>query len=212
MDVKAHWEHIYQTKGPDQTSWFEPEATLSLALVQRVAPRRNEAIIDVGAGASTFVDGLLNAGYRRITVLDISAAALEQAKRRLGEHANTVEWREANVLTADLSADSVDVWHDRAVFHFLIDAASRRTYVAQMTRALRPGAFALIATFAENGPTRCSGLEVARYSPQAIEAELGGDFQRLESHQQTHITPWGAPQAFTHCLFRYTPAMKPDAS
>lgn len=205
MDAKAHWEYLYQTKGPDQMSWFEPEATLSVALIQRVAPTRNESIIDVGAGAATLVDGLLIAGYHRLTVLDLSAAALEQARRRLGERASAVEWREADILTATLAGGAFEVWHDRAVFHFLTDAADRRAYVAQVRHALQPGGFALVATFATDGPARCSGLDVARYSPDSLHAEFGDDFRLLASEQRTHVTPWGAPQAFTYCLCRYEP-------
>ncbi len=205
MNAKAHWEALYRTKGPDQMSWFEPEATLSLALVQRVAPTRDEAIIDVGAGSATLVDGLLTAGYRRVTVLDLSAAALEQAQRRLGDRARAIDWREADILDAPLPGRAFDVWHDRAVFHFLTDAADRRAYVTQVRRALRPGGFALVATFATDGPSRCSGLEVARYSPDSLHAEFGDDFRLLTSERQTHVTPWGAPQAFTYCLCRYEP-------
>jgi SAM-dependent methyltransferase len=205
MDPKAHWEHVYNTKGPDQVSWFEREATLSLALVQRVAPRRDEAIIDVGAGAATLVDGLLAAGYHDITVLDLSAAALAQAQHRLRERAAAVDWREADILTADLPPARFDVWHDRAVFHFLTDPADRATYVDQVRRALRPGGFALVATFAEDGPTRCSGLEVARYSPDSLHAQFGSDFRLLTSRRRLHHTPWGAEQAFSYCLCRYEP-------
>jgi ubiquinone/menaquinone biosynthesis C-methylase UbiE len=205
VDPKAHWENIYETRSPDQVSWFEPEATHSLALIQGVAPTRHEVIIDVGAGAATFVDGLLSAGYQHITVLDLSAAALAQAQRRLGKRSRSVHWREANVLDVALPNHAFDVWHDRAVFHFLTNAADRRTYVAQVRRALRPGGFALVATFAADGPSRCSGLKVARYSSGALHAEFGADFRLLSSDRQTHITPWGAEQPFTYCLCRYEP-------
>ena len=205
MDPKAHWEHLYRTKGPDQMSWFESEATLSLSLVQRVAPTRGESIIDVGAGAATLVDGLLSAGYNRITVLDLSAAALTQAQQRLGDRSRAVEWREADVLTAQLPAGAFDVWHDRAVFHFLTKPADRQAYVAQVRRSLRPGGFAIVATFATDGPARCSGLEVARYSPASLRAEFGVDFRLVESEQKVHLTPWGSPQAFTYCVCRYEP-------
>jgi SAM-dependent methyltransferase len=205
VDSKAHWEHIYETKSPNQVSWFEPDATLSLALVRSVAPTREEAIIDVGAGASTFVDGLLTAGYHRITVLDLSAAALAHAQHRLGERTRTVQWREADVLDVALPANAFDVWHDRAVFHFLTRAVDRRAYVAQVRRALRPGGFALVATFATDGPSRCSGLEVARYSANSLHAEFGADFELLSSDQLMHMTPWGAEQPFMYCLCRYEP-------
>jgi len=186
-------------------SWFEPEATLSLDLVQRVATTRRESIIDIGAGAATFVDGLLRAGYQQITVLDLSATALAHAQRRLGDRARAIQWREADILEAALPRRAFDVWHDRAVFHFLTRAADRSAYVAQVRRALRPRGFALVATFATDGPSRCSGLEVARYSANALHAEFGADFHLLSSARQIHITPWGAEQAFTYCLCRYEP-------
>jgi SAM-dependent methyltransferase len=205
VDSKAHWEHVYQSKRPDQVSWFEPQATLSLALIQQAAPDRESTIVDVGGGASTLVDGLLAAGYRQITVLDLSASALDHARQRLGERANAVSWREADILTAELPGNAFDVWHDRAVFHFLTDAVDRARYVSQVRLALRPGGHALVATFAEDGPSRCSGLEVARYSATALHSEFGADFRLVVSQRQMHSTPWGATQAFTYCLCRYEP-------
>lgn len=213
MDSKSHWEQVYHENGPEQLSWFQPEARLSRELIQRNAPDRNAAILDVGAGASTLVDGLLAAGYRRLTVLDISAAALAQAQRRLGPDAALVEWREADVLSVPLAAASLDVWHDRAVFHFLTAARDRSRYVAQVRQAVRPHGYVLVAAFAEDGPTRCSGLEVARYSPTALHGEFGPDFRMVESRREEHHTPWGALQAFTYCLCRYEPRarMRPAA-
>lgn len=207
MDQSSHWEHVYRTKGPDQTSWFQPEASLSLALIQGVTPGLESSIIDVGAGASTLVDGLVTAGYRRITVLDLSVAALAQAHQRLAESdiTDAVTWRHADVLTVQLSAAAFDVWHDRAVFHFLTDAADRARYVAQVRHAVSPGGFVLVATFAEDGPMRCSGLDVARYSPHALHSEFGSDFRLVDSRREEHSTPWGARQAFTYCLCRYEP-------
>lgn len=205
MDSKAHWEHLYSTHGPDQVSWFEAEATLSLGLIERVAPSRESTIIDVGGGAATLVDGLLTAGYRHITVLDLSAAALSQAQRRLAERARAIAWREADILSAELPASAFDVWHDRAVFHFLTDAPDRVRYVSQVRHALRPGGYALVATFAEDGPTRCSGLEVARYSVDALHTEFGAEFRLVASERRVHLTPWGARQAFTYCLCRFEP-------
>lgn len=205
MDPKAHWEHLYRVKGPDQVSWFEAEAIRSLALIQGAVPDRDAAIIDVGAGAATLVDGLLNAGYCRITVLDLSAAALAQAQHRLAERARAVVWQESDILTADLPASAFDVWHDRAVFHFLTNAADRVRYVAQVRHALRSGGYTLVATFAEDGPARCSGLEVARYSADALHTEFGDAFRLVTSQRHTHRTPWGAEQAFTYCLCRYEP-------
>jgi 2-polyprenyl-3-methyl-5-hydroxy-6-metoxy-1,4-benzoquinol methylase len=205
MDLKSHWERVYQTTKADRVSWFQPEARLSLELIQQVATDRASNIIDVGGGASTLVDGLLAAGYSRITVMDLSAAALTQARRRLAERQALVEWKEGDVLTADLPAAQFDVWHDRAVFHFLTEPQQRADYVAQVRHALRPGGYALVATFAEDGPTRCSGLDVARYSADALHGEFGPDFRLLESRREQHITPSGARQSFTYCLCRYEP-------
>jgi len=205
VDSKRHWESIYETKRADEVSWFQPEARLSLELIQRVVPNRGAAILDIGGGASTLVDGLLAAGYRSITVLDLSSAALEQARARLGSAAAQVTWQEADILEASLARGAVDVWHDRAVFHFLTAVDQRRRYVQQVRHAARPGAHVLVATFAHDGPTRCSGLEVARYTPEALHGELGEDFRLLSSAREEHVTPWGAQQAFVYCLCRYEP-------
>jgi len=205
VDQASHWEQVYLMKGPDQVSWFQAEARLSLELIQQAAPARDSAIIDVGAGTSTLVDGLVTAGYRRIAVLDLSVAALDQAQRRLPDAGRAVVWHNADVLTIELPASALDVWHDRAVFHFLTDAADRARYVAQVRHAVKPGGFVLVATFAEDGPTRCSGLDVARYSPETLHGEFGNDFRLVESRREEHSTPWGAPQIFTYCLCRYDP-------
>jgi 2-polyprenyl-3-methyl-5-hydroxy-6-metoxy-1,4-benzoquinol methylase len=204
MDRHEHWETVYRTKGPDQVSWFQAEARLSRELITRAAPDRAAAIIDIGAGASTLVDGLLGAGYHHLTVVDISAAALELAKTRLGAAAAPVTWQAADVLAAEFPAQRFDVWHDRAVFHFLTDPADRARYVAQVRHAVRPGGIVLVATFAEDGPLKCSGLEVARYAPDALHAEFGEGFALIESHRELHTTPSGATQAFTYCVCRVT--------
>lgn len=205
MDRLAHWEHVYRTKQPDQVSWFQAEARLSRELIERVAPDRTAAIIDVGAGASTLVDGLIASGYEALTVLDISPAALAVTQARLGAAGARVTWQAADVLRADLPAHAFDVWHDRAVFHFLTDAADRARYVDMVRHAVRPGGTVIIATFADDGPLRCSGLEVARYSPGALHAEFGAGFTRIESHRELHTTPSGATQAFTYCVCRVDP-------
>lgn len=201
MDPKSHWEGIYTTRRATEVSWFQPEAKRSLDLISAVAPDRTAAILDVGGGASTLVDGLLGAGYAEITVLDLSEAALEQARARLGVEAAGVRWIAADVRTATLP--QVDVWHDRAVFHFLTAAADRQRYVEQVRRSVRPGGHVLVATFADDGPTRCSGLEVARYSPDALHAEFGGGFRMIRSEREEHVTPSGAVQRFIYCLCRY---------
>jgi SAM-dependent methyltransferase len=205
VDPKAHWEHVYQDKAPDEVSWFEPRATLSLDLIRRIAPDRDSAIIDVGAGASTLVDGLLDAGYHNITVLDLSGAALAQTRKRLAGDADLIEWLEADVLSVKLPPASFDVWHDRATFHFLTTPEARERYVAQVRHAVRPGGHVLVATFAEDGPSRCSGLPVERYSPEGLQHEFGDDFHVVTSQHYEHRTPAGARQAFTYCLCRFEP-------
>lgn len=205
MDAKTHWQNVYATKSPEQLSWFQAEATLSCKLIGRFAPDRSARILDVGAGASRLVDGLLDAGYRRITVLDVSPAALMSARKRLGARAAAVDWKEADVLTASLPREGFEVWHDRAVFHFLTETTDRQRYVEQVRRAVKQGGFVLVATFAEDGPTRCSGLETRRYSAASLHAEFGLAFELIASEREDHVTPWGAVQAFTYCVFRFQP-------
>jgi len=202
VDLKSHWEGIYRNKLPTQVSWYQLHARRSLDLIRRVSPPLDGAIIDVGGGASTLVDDLLDAGYHDLTVLDLSAAALTVARRRLGTRANTVRWVEADVLNASLRKAGYSVWHDRAAFHFLTAPADRARYVAQVRQAVRVGGFVLVATFADDGPTRCSGLEVARYSPEALHAEFGAPFQLMTSEREEHVTPLGVRQAFIYCLCR----------
>lgn len=202
MTRADHWQHVYQTRGPDQVSWFQAEARLSRQLVESLSPDRSSAIIDIGAGASTLVDGLLGAGYGTLTVLDVAPAALALARARLGPVAARVQWWAADVLEAALPERAFDVWHDRAVFHFLTATADRQRYVEQVARTVRPGGLVIVASFAEDGPTRCSGLEVARYSPIQLHAEFGAPFALIESHRELHTTPGGATQAFTYCACR----------
>jgi ubiquinone/menaquinone biosynthesis C-methylase UbiE len=168
MSAKQHWETIYRTKATTEVSWFQREAHVSLDLIRSVAPDLDSAILDVGGGASTLVDGLIERGYRSVTVLDIAPAALAAARERLGPAADGVRWIVADALTHPLPPGSVDVWHDRALFHFLTSADDRRTYVAQVQRAVRPNGHVIVATFAAEGPTRCSGLEVRRYGPTEL--------------------------------------------
>jgi SAM-dependent methyltransferase len=209
LSKQPHWEQVYQTHGPDQVSWFQPEARLSRELITRLVPEHTAPIIDVGAGASVLVDGLLAEGYHDLTVLDISPAALAVAQTRLGAAAGRVSWIASDLLTAPLTAGRFKVWHDRAVFHFLIDAEDRARYVMQVRHAVQPGGLVLVATFAEDGPTRCSGLEVARYSPEALHDQFGQEFLLIESQRELHTTPAAATQAFTYCACRYVPHSGP---
>lgn len=204
MTNKTHWENVYQTKSSDTVSWFQQEASTSLSFLARSGKGNSAAVIDVGGGASTFVDGLLDLNYQQISVLDLSAAALAQSQKRLGELASKVKWIEADVLNADLPVHAYDVWHDRAVFHFLTKPEQRTRYIEQMHKSLKPNAVVIMATFAEDGPEKCSGLPVKRYSPEQLQAELGNHFKLQFSEHNTHITPAGAEQKFQYSCFLYT--------
>lgn len=199
---EGHWESVYRTKSPTQLSWYQPEARLSLGLIRRVAADLDAPIIDVGGGASTLVDGLLDAGYRALTVLDLAPKALTLAQQRLGKRAELVTWISADVLTTPLPSDNYAIWHDRAVFHFLTDPRARARYVAQTVRTVRPGGHVIVASFGPEGPSRCSGLEVVRYSPDGLHAEFGSAFRLLDSAREDHHTPDGSVQAFVYCLCR----------
>jgi SAM-dependent methyltransferase len=204
VDRKAHWEQVYRTKSPTSVSWYQPEAALSAQLIEQIAPDRTTPIIDVGAGASVLVDQLLDAGYLDLTVADIAGAALELSRERLGPRAASVQWLEGDIVHATLRPARFQLWHDRAVFHFLTEAADRAAYLAQVTRALAPGGHLLLATFAEDGPTRCSGLDVVRYSPEALLAELGDGFEAIEAQREEHHTPAGSVQYFTYLVCQRT--------
>ena len=204
MDPKQHWESVYRKRDPAQASWYQAEATLSLALIRNAAPPW-AVVLDVGGGSSTLVDGLLATGYHGVTVLDISSAALDHARRRLGDAAHEVNWMVADILTAVLPDHGVDVWHDRAVFHFLTSATDRERYVSQVKGAMRAGGVVLVATFADDGPTRCSGLPVERYSAGELHGQFGPDFRLIASRREEHVTPQGVVQAFVYCLCRYEP-------
>jgi SAM-dependent methyltransferase len=201
-DRTAHWERIYGTRAPQDVSWYQAEARMSLALVRRVAPDVESPIIDAGGGASTLVDGLLEAGYRHVTVLDVSTAALAHARARLGSQSASVAWLVGDVLSIDFRPSGFDVWHDRAVFHFLIDAAERQQYVWQVSRAVREGGHVIVATFANDGPEKCSGLPVVRYTPDRLAEEFGTAFRLVDSAREVHVTPAGARQAFSYSVLR----------
>lgn len=201
-DTKAHWDAIYATKEVTQVSWYQPHATHSLRLIQRHAPDRETPILDVGSGATALVGDLLQAGYRRLTVLDVSATAVGIAQQRLAERAAGVTWLVADVTTVALPAASVSAWHDRAVFHFLADADDRRRYLDILRDAVAPGGVVIMATFAPDGPTQCSGLDVVRYDPQDLHAVLGPGFELLETADETHLTPGGGEQKFIYVCSR----------
>jgi 2-polyprenyl-3-methyl-5-hydroxy-6-metoxy-1,4-benzoquinol methylase len=202
MSSRPHWENVYRTKQPDEVSWYRPHLDTSLALIEGAVPDRDARIIDVGGGASTLVDDLLARGYRNLSVLDLSSAALDISKARLGEGAQSVDWRCGDVRTAQLPANEYDLWHDRAVFHFLTSAEDRAAYVRQIQRSVKPGAHVIVATFGPEGPTKCSGLDVVRYAPDALRGELGPRFRLVQHRTERHETPAGRIQPFTYGHFR----------
>ena len=202
MNTKTHWEHIYETKAPTQVSWYQEHARFSLQHVQNTGIRKTDHIIDVGGGASTLVDDLMEAGFQHISVLDVSGTALQLARQRLGARATEVNWIEADITQADLPQQAYDVWHDRAVFHFLTQATDRQRYVDSVRYTVRTGGHVIIATFAPDGPDRCSGLEVVRYSPESLHIEFGEDFEVMDSTRETHHTPFGTEQKFIYCYCR----------
>jgi hypothetical protein len=201
MDVRQHWDEVYRQKAEQDVSWFQAEPALSLDLIRRAGVAKQEPIVDVGAGASRFVDRLLAEGYSDLTVLDIAEAALQKSRARLGSAADRVNWIAADV-TCWQPAKRYRLWHDRAVFHFLTEAADRAAYRETLGSALMPQGIAIIASFALDGPERCSGLPVQRYSPESLAAELGEDFRLLEQKSEAHITPAGKLQLFQYSVFR----------
>jgi SAM-dependent methyltransferase len=202
MPAREHWESVYGQKAPTEVSWYRPHLGESLRLIEAAGLGRDAAIIDVGGGASTLVDDLLARGHRDVSVLDVSAKALEAAKARLGDRAAAVHWLVADITRADLAPAAYDLWHDRAVFHFLLEEDDRARYVAAARRSLRPGGTILVATFGPDGPTRCSGLEVVRYGVDELQAALGDAFEPVTSATEVHATPWGTAQQFVYCLAR----------
>lgn len=202
MQSKDHWETVYTTKAADNVSWFQAHAELSMGLIRESYPQRDAAIIDVGGGASTLVDDLLDDGYPNVTVLDLSSAALAESRRRLGVHGKTVRWMEADITRAEFEPHSFDLWHDRAVFHFLTTKEDRIAYVRQVLRAVKPGGHVIMATFGHDGPTQCSGLPVVRYAPDELHAEFGDAFTLLAHEEQLHHTPFGTDQQFIYCMCR----------
>ena len=202
MSARTHWESVYEAKPAEAVSWYAPHLRESLRYVMQASANKNVAIIDVGGGESTLVDDLVDAGYRDVTVLDISVKALEVTRQRLGPPGARVKWLAADILDAELAAGAYDIWHDRAVFHFLTSDEQRRRYVAQVLKALKPGGFAIVGTFGPEGPERCSGLQVSRYAPNELHGAFGEPFELLGSSIELHTTPWGSPQQFVYCYCR----------
>lgn len=203
MDTtKKHWDSVYESKPAEAVSWYAPHLRESLRYITQAAASKDVAIIDVGGGESTLIDDLVNDGYSKISILDISATALEVTKRRLGATGAHVTWIAADILEVELPVGAYDIWHDRAVFHFLINDDQRRRYVAQVLKALKPGGFAIVGTFGPEGPEKCSGLQVSRYAPSELHGTFGAPFELLDSSVEQHTTPWGSPQQFVYCYCR----------
>ena len=198
MDLKKHWDSIYGQKREEDLSWTQAEPSMSLKLIREASPCGR--VIDVGGGRSLLCERLLDDGYS-VTVLDISPSAIKISRTRLGSHAGMINWVIADLLT-HLPLGQFDVWHDRALFHFLASAEDRRKYVDVLTQTVPAGGHAVIATFALDGPTKCSGLEVQRYDASKLSKELGSPFVLLKSRLEEHMTPWGTRQSFQFCLFK----------
>ena len=199
MDAQAHWERVFGTKAATEVSWYRPHLETSLALIMRVAGERSAAIIDVGCGESTLVDDLIASGYRNVTVLDISQTAIDHTRKRLGLAAQAANWFVADITQAGLPAHSYDVWHDRAVFHFLTEPSQRLAYVRQVASSVKSGGHVIVGTFGPEGPSKCSGLDVRRYDADSLHTEFGSRFRLMESSKELHHTPFGTTQQFLYC-------------
>ncbi len=202
MDEKEHWENFYKTKSPDAVSWFQEHSDRSLQIIAKVEPNLSAGIIDIGGGASRLVDDLMERGYSNLSVLDISLAALEVAMNRLGAKSSNVNWIEQDVTQLVLAKHSIDVWHDRAVFHFLTRKDDRKKYVDNVLNAVKPGGHVIISTFSLDGPEECSGLIVQRYDENSLHGEFGQPFSLLGHEKETHQTPFGTQQQFVYCYCR----------
>lgn len=204
MNSKEHWENIYKAKSSKEVSWFKPHLEKSLELILGLGLSKEAGLIDVGGGASTLPDDLLDKDFKNVTVLDISPEAISVSKSRLGKRAERIHWIAEDVTLWNPSSSCYDLWHDRAVFHFLTKAEDRQKYVENLKKALKQGGCLIIATFGPNGPTKCSGLEIVRYSAESLQKEIGKTFC-LEKHlSEIHKTPFDATQEFLYCLFRET--------
>lgn len=197
---QSHWQTVYTTRAENEVSWFQESPAISLALISAAGATNESSIIDIGGGTSRLVDYLLNGCFRSIAVLDLSSAALATAKTRIGSRSDKVEW-----IVSDVAAwkpyRQFEIWHDRAAFHFLTDQDDRKAYVTALMRATRPGSQVIIGTFAPDGPEKCSGLSVQRYSAETLGEVLGETFRLIESRRETHTTPWESTQSFEFCRF-----------
>jgi len=200
MPRKDHWDAVYTTKANDEVSWFEVDPTISLDLIEQVSPPP-KSVIDVGGGQSFLVDRLLDTGIDQVAVLDISNVALDRTKERLGERAASIEWIEGDV-TSISDVGTFDLWHDRAVFHFLTEPKDREAYLKLAAKSIPLGGHMIIGTFAPDGPEKCSGLPVCRYDADSMASTLGEKFSLIECLNYLHATPWGKEQHFFFGVFQ----------
>jgi SAM-dependent methyltransferase len=200
---QAHWEGVYTHKSESEVSWFQENPALSIEMIKQVGATAASAIVDIGGGASRLVDNLIDRDFEEVPVLDLSETALEEAKARLGIRAKQVQWIVADATVWE-PIKAYDIWHDRAAFHFLTEDRDRAAYVARLERALKVGGYAIIATFALDGPERCSGLSVVRYDPASLGETLGQSFQLVDARRHAHATPWGTEQSFQFSVFRHS--------
>jgi len=200
-DRKLHWENVYSTKGETDVSWFQESPAPSLELIHLVKAKQSDAIVDVGGGASRLVDSLLAEGFSDLTALDLSAAALDTARKRLGAKGEEVKWIVGDATLWE-PPQTYDVWHDRAAFHFLTDATQQAAYMERLKRALKTEGHLIMGTFALDGPEKCSGLPVARHSSDSLAELLGPGFELVDSRRHNHSTPWGSVQRFQFSTFK----------
>jgi ubiquinone/menaquinone biosynthesis C-methylase UbiE len=200
---KAHWENVYETKSPLEVSWYQKTPSLSLTLIEHAQLYKDAAIIDVGGGASMLVDHLYDQSYTNLAVLDISKKALEHAQQRLGKAAQKIHWYEADI-TEFKCPQTFDLWHDRAVFHFLTHPADRQNYIKNLKTVLKPKGQLIVAAFALGGPEKCSGLDIVQYDAKKLLNVLGEAFELLEQHSELHLTPAHKEQAFSFFRLRYS--------
>ena len=202
MDTqKDHWENVYSVKAPTEVSWYREHLETSLAWIQRVCPDHSSAVIDVGGGESTLVEDVLSLGYTDLSVLDISPTSLKIASQRLGVAAEKVHWLVGNICELELARSRYDLWHDRAVFHFLTSVEQRISYRAKAAASVKKNGHLIVSTFGPDGPLRCSGRDVVRYDADTLQTEIGLGFRLVESRIEDHITPSGGRQQFLYCLF-----------
>ena len=202
MTRKDHWEQVYSTRLAEKLGWYKPHLETSMNWIAELGLDKSARIIDVGCGASTLVDDLLDAGFESIAVLDISDSALAVSKKRLGRQADMVMWLSGDVTSTTLPPDYFELWHDRAVLHFLTEPDQQAQYRDSLLKSLRPGGHAIVGAFSSEAPPKCSGLPVRRYEPDQLAELLGSDFEPVRHHKELHVTPGGVEQMYVYCQFR----------